>query len=187
MVRAIAITIWKYWDPIYFSFTRLQYLVHDKKEGVFRVRLTRYKGKEVELSDGNRICKNDLLLKIHLHNVKLLQDFSCIQNEILKGKGIFKQVKNSMPLLASYILNHPEEARIKGIIGITLINKGFKPLGFESVLPVNKFYCWFKKTTQIPIILISSSRVSLDSIKKHHPVYLMMSKDQLIEKYKKLV
>lgn len=186
LVRAVVLSIWSYLDPLYFSFTRLQYLVQDRnRQGVFRVRLTRYKGKDVELSDGSIIRKNDLLLKIHLHNVRLLKDFSCITNELSKGRGIFKRVKDSMPLLAAFMLNHPDEARIKGIIGITLINKGFRPLGFECVLPENKLYCWFKKITQIPIFLLSTSRFSMENIKKHHPVYLLMSKEQLIEKYKK--
>jgi hypothetical protein len=139
-------------DPIYFSLTRLQYLCPDRKgDGVFRVRLTRYKGKDVVLSNGVLICKNDLLLKIHLYNVRLLQGFTYNMNELLKGKGIFRRVTDSMPLLAEFVLNHPEETRIKGTIGITLINKGFRPLGFECVLPENKFYSRFKKIQQ-PIV-----------------------------------
>lgn len=187
VIRLICLSIWKWLDPVYFSFTRLQYPCPDRKEdGVFRVRLTRYKGKDVVLSDGVLICKNDLLLKIHLHNVRLLQDFSYNMNELSKGKGIFKLVTNSMPQLVTFILNHPEEARIKGIIGITHINKGFSPLGFECVLPENKFYSWFKKLQQLPIYLLSCSKISVVNIKKHHPVYLMMSTEKLLERYKQL-
>lgn len=188
LVRWVLLFIWKCLDPIYFSLTRLQYLSSNRKgEGVFRVRLTKYKGRDVVLSDGTMICKNDLLLKIHLHNVRLLHDFSYINNELSKGRGIFRRIMDSMPLLTSFILNHPEEARIKGIIGITLINKGFRQLGFECVLPENKVYSWFKKTLQIPIYLLSCSRVSVANIQKHHPVYLMMSKEKLMEKYKRPV
>ncbi len=188
LVRSVLLSIWKCLDLIYFSLNRLQYLSPDRKgKGVFRVRLTRYKGKDVELSDGIMICKNDLLLKIHLHNVRLLQDFSYIKNELSKGRGVFRQVMDSMPLLAVFIHNHPEEARIKGIIGITLINKGFRPLGFECVQPDNKLYSWFKKTSQIPIYLLSCSKVSVENIKKLHPVYLIMSKEKLMEKYKRPV
>lgn len=187
LFRPFLLTIWKYMDPLYFALTRLQYPCPDRKDGVFRVRLTRYKGKDVELSDGIIINKNDLLLKIHLHNVRLVQEFSNIKNELSKGRAIFIQVLQSMPHLTTFILNHPEEAKIKGIIGITLINKGFAPLGFECVLPENKLYLWFKKTSQIPIYLLSCSRVSVRKIKKIHPVYLIMSKEKLIEKYKKTV
>jgi hypothetical protein len=90
----------------------------------------------------------------------------------------------STPLLAAFIFHHPEEARIKGIIGVTLINKGFRPLDFDSIKPKNKLYNWYKKTSQIPIYLLSCSRISVANIKKHHPVYLMMSKEKLLKKYK---
>lgn len=184
MVRMILLTIWSWVDPIYFSLTRLQYLCKDRKDGVFRVRLTRYKGEDVVLSDGVTICKNDLLLKIHLHNIRLLQDFSTNINELSKGKGMLRRITASMPQLAQFILNHPEESRIKGIIGITLINKGFGPLGFECFLPGNKLYSLFKKTQQIPIYLLSSSNFSISNLNRHQPVYLMMSKEKLMEKYK---
>lgn len=183
LLRPFLLTIWRYVDPLYFALTRLQYPCQDQKEGVFRVRLTRYKGKDVVLSDGIIICKNDVLLKIHFHNARLLQELSNINHELSKGRAIFKQVLQSMPHLTTYILNHPEKAKIKGIIGITLINKGFAPLGFECFLPENKFYLWFKKTTQIPIYLLSCSKLSVRNIKKHQPVYLIMSKEKLLEKY----
>jgi hypothetical protein len=185
LLRPFFLTIWRYIDPIYFALTRLEYPCSDrKKEGVFRVRLTRYKGKDVVLSDGTAISKNDLLLKIHLHNVKLLRNLSGIKNELSKGKAIFQQILDSMPLLTAFILNHPEAGRIKGIIGITLIDKGFERLGFECFLPESKLYSWYKKTLQIPIYLLSCSKISLRNIKKHHPVYLMMSKEKLFETYK---
>ncbi|MFD2445536.1 hypothetical protein ACFSO7_16375 [Bacillus sp. CGMCC 1.16607] len=180
MIRGIFLFIWNVFDPFYFSLTRL------KRNGVFRVRLTRYKGKDVLLSDGMMICKNDLLLKIHLHNVKLLREFSNKKNELAKGRGVYRRVLESMPLLAEYIFNHPKEADIKGIIGITLINKGFRPLGFDCVKPNNKLYSIYKKISHIPIFLLSNPKFSFDNLKKHQSVYLMMSKKSLVKRYNHL-
>ncbi|MBX9973799.1 YkoP family protein [Cytobacillus firmus] len=185
MFRNILLSIWVFLDPLYYPFTRLQHLTADpEKGGVFRVRLTKYKGNDIELSDGVIIRKNDHLLKIHLHNVRLLNEFNYMKNELLKGRAIYKRVKDSMPLLTAFILNHPEETKIKGVIGITLINKGFSTLGFECILPKNKLYCWFKKTFQLPIYFLSCSKISAANIKKHRTVYLLMSKENLINKYK---
>lgn len=184
-LRLVLLSIWKFFDPYYFSLTRLQYLCPNRKgEGVFRVRLTKYKGNDIILSDGILISKNDLMIKIHLHNVRLLHEFYSIKNEVLKGRRVFKQVMESMPLLAEFVFNHPEKNRIKGIIGITLINKGFKTLGFECIQPKNKLYSLYKKTSHLPIYLLSSSRFSLANLKKHHPIYLMMSKEMLMKNYK---
>jgi hypothetical protein len=184
LVRFVFLSFWRYIDPIYFLLTRLQYLCSEQGKGIFRVRLTKYKGKDIILSDGTEICKNDLLVKIHLHNIKVIKDCTHIKNELSKGKAVFKMVQDSMPHLASYIHNHPSKGRIKGVIGITLINKGYKRLGFECVLPESKLYKQFKKISQLFIYLLSHSTISAENIKKHHLVYLMMSKEKLLEKYK---
>lgn len=187
-LRLYILWIWKIWDPIYYSFTRLQYIEPaGNKKTVFRVRLTKYKGKEVILSDGTRIRKNDVLLKIHLHNVRLLSEILNVKHELNKGRCIYKMVLYSMPVLADYIKNHPEEQKIKGIIGITMINKGVRHLGFECFFPENIFYLWLKKVSQLPIFFLSTSTMNVQNFKKHNPVYLMMSKEHLIKKYQTVV
>ena len=82
-MRSCLLSIWYLLDPLYFFFTRLT-LIDKRQSNVFRVRLTRYKGKEVILSDGTRI-KNDVLVKIHLHNVKLLKELQPIESAVRRG------------------------------------------------------------------------------------------------------
>ncbi len=77
-MRSCLLSIWYLLDPLYFFFTRLT-LIDKRQSNVFRVRLTRYKGKDVILSDGTRIKKNDVLVKIHLHNVKLLKELRLLK------------------------------------------------------------------------------------------------------------
>jgi hypothetical protein len=166
-------------------FTRLTSIKsNDSYRPIFRVRLTKYKGKDVCLPDGTKICKNDVLLKVHLHNVRLLRETLRIQNSVTQGRYIYKRVKQSMPYLAAYMNSHQNKANIKGVIGITLINKGIKNLGFECFEPENKFYKWFKKLSLFPIYLLSTQSVSYD-LNKHQLVYLMMSKNNLLAKYLK--
>ncbi|MFS0780257.1 YkoP family protein [Bacillus sp. 1P06AnD] len=184
LARGLFLKLWHVLDPVYCSFTRLQFVPASKKDVVLRVRLTRYKGMGTVLADGTAIRKNDLMVKIHLHNIKLLRECLHIKSELARGRAIFRKVKESMPHLTAFIDNHPDGAKIKGIIGITLINKGFLPLGFECILPESKLYTWYKKMTHIPIHLLSCSVFSIEKLKKHHTVYLMMSKQKLFDLYK---
>lgn len=184
--RRLLINIWHFFDPFYYLFTRLEQIIPDPEAGsTFRVRLTRYRGKDVVLSDGTKVCKNDIMLKIHLHNVKIMKDCLDIKSELTKGREVFKRVKNSMPHLAAFIENHPQEAQIKGILGITMINKGFLSLGFECVYPTSKLYSIYKKITHIPILLLANS-VSIAKLKTHKTIYLMMSKDKLFNFYQEV-
>ena len=117
-------------DPIYYYFTAKTNL--SSKEGnIFRVRLTKYKGKNFVLSDGTKINKNDLLVKIHLHNSKLLKEFKNMKSELKKARMIYNYVRNSLPEMDYYIQNHPYSSKIKGIIGISTLYKGSEKLGFE--------------------------------------------------------
>ncbi|WP_019241241.1 MULTISPECIES: YkoP family protein [Bacillus] len=184
-IRKMLIKIWLFVDPFYCSFTRLRLITSSlESDGVFRVRLTKYKGNDVILTDGTEVFKNDLFLKIHLHNVKVLNDSLNVKNEMLKGRQLYRKVKNSMPSLASFIRTHPDSERIKGVIGITMINKGYLSLGFDCVFPQNKMYSLYKKISHIPIYLLSKKNFSMEVLKKERIVYLMMSKDKLLDSYK---
>lgn len=183
-LRLSILSIWSFLDPLYYLCTRLHYV--DKSQdtkAIFRVRLTKYKGAQITLSDGTQILKNDTLLKIHLHNVRILKELKGLDNSLQKGKKIYKLVQQSMPLLTQFIMDHQKESDIKGIIGITMINKGVKKLGFETFEPKNYFYKRFKEISQLPIYLLSTPKPTFKKFKDHEPVYLVMSKGQLADKY----
>ena len=178
--------IWSVLDRVYYMFNRLTYLDKnvDGKRNIFRVKLTRYNGRDVLLADGIQIKKNDFLVKIHLHNVRLLTEIRNIKGEIRKGKFIYQCVESSLPGLVSYICSHQRKDEIKGIIGITTLNKGSSRLGFESFQIKNRYYKWFKFISFIPICLLFST-YPFRTMLKQPPTYLFMSKESLVEKYRK--
>jgi hypothetical protein len=178
------IQVWSLLDSAYFFCTRLQCLEQiTGNTNVFRVRLTRYKGREVLLSDGTLIKKNDLLIKIHLHNVRILNEMQCIDEKFKKTLFLYKKVQESLPGLAFYLLHHKNNDQIKGVIGITLIDKGYKRLGFESYSLSSRSYIWYKRISLYPIHILSISTPSFKRKKVRTPQYLFMSKDSLCEKY----
>lgn len=185
-MRGYVLSIWSKLDPIYFFCTRLTYLPNEDGEvQILRVRLTKYKGRSIVLSDGTEINKDDILVKIHLHNVRLLKEISLIKNEIKKAKIIYRYVQNSLPGVEQFIRNHPLAKDIKGIIGVTLLNKGCERLGFEAINLSNPIYIWFKWLTFLPIELISSQHSLLHDFKHRKPKYILMSKEKIVSLYKK--
>lgn len=181
-MRGYLLTIWNVIDPIYYKFTRLQYVTgKDQQNTVFRVRLTRYRGTSVVLRDGTAIQKNDLLLKIHLHNAKMLKKLYPIKSDIKRAVLIYHQIKDGLPELAKYIQSHDKVDQIKGIVGITSLYKGANRLGFEIVPIKSKIYLLFKQCAFIFIHLFATKS------RNNHPVYLFMSKEQLLAKYHQLI
>ncbi|TLS35086.1 hypothetical protein FCL54_22390 [Pseudalkalibacillus caeni] len=186
-MRLYLISIWTILDPFYYALTRLTYLDTENplKKSVLRVRLTKYKGRKVTLSDGTTLNKNDTMVKIHIHNVRVLREISFIKSDIKRALYLYKLVKEAMPCLAAYIDKHELQNEIKGIIGITLINKGYERLGFESVIIKSRIYRWFKLLSMYPIAFLSSTPEISVRKKKHRmpPNYLFMSKQALLKAY----
>lgn len=180
-IKLFFLTIWSLWDPVYYFFTRLCY-INRQSSNIFRVRLTRYKGREVELSDGTRITTNDVLVKLHLHNVILLRE-TFGMSPVQRTRFIKRKVERSLPELVEYLRKQSRYAEIKGIIGITFLNKGVHRLGFETVSIANGFYKWYKYITLLPIYMLFSVCPSIREWSQHKPMYLFMSKETLEQKY----
>jgi len=165
-------------DPIYYKLTRLRYVKNNEQQNtLFRVRFTRYKGTPVVLDDGTTIQRNDHLLKIHLHNAKMLKELYSIKSDMKRAVSIYHQIKYALPDLANYIHSHDKGKQIKAVIGITTLYKGADRLGFEIIPIKSKVYRLFKQCAFIFIHLFAMKS------RKHRPVYLFMSKNQLLTKY----
>ncbi|MBT2755594.1 hypothetical protein J7E71_06420 [Mesobacillus foraminis] len=179
-MRSYVLSIWSLLDPLYYSFTRLTYL--NGEDNIFRIRLTRYKGKKMILSDGAEINKNDIMVKIHLHNVRLLNELKDIKSDLRKARRIYSHVQKSLPGVEAYIRNHRRSDQIKGIIGITMLNKGCERLGFEVCDIAHPVYKCYKWITLLPIWILSSHRSG--HVFKQAPTYLFMSAETLSKLYK---
>lgn len=109
-----------------------------------------------------------------------------IKNDITKARFIYQHVKKSLPSLGSYIQNHSRADEIKGIIGISMLNRGADRLGFEFVSISSPFYKLFKWLAFIPICLLSNGDPIFKVMKNNissSPKYLFMSKENLLKIY----
>lgn len=184
VMRSCFLSIWNIIDPIYYFFTRLTYVqCENNRNSIFRVRITRYRGGDFILSDGTIIKTNDKLIKIHLHNAKLLRDLNKLKCEVRRGRYIFHNVMESLPGLAEYIEDHPRKDELKGIIGITSLHRGCNRLGFETCEIKSRVYRLLKKASFILIFFIASSTFSKKTYKKQEPKYLFMSINTLTNRY----
>ncbi|MBP1933558.1 YkoP family protein [Ammoniphilus resinae] len=181
MFQAI-LPFWGIIDQIYFQFNRLQFI--DKDGGnVFRVRPICYRGETLILKDGTEIHSGDLLLKIHLYNYALMKEMVGMRSEIRRALFVYQMVENSMPGLAKYLHLHPRSEEIKGVIGITLLNRGVRHLGFDSIPIANDYYRRWKKSYMVPMYYICHGFHKGNSNKKLDPKILVMSKNRLFESY----
>lgn len=174
-MKRYLLTLWNTLDPIYYNFTRLHHVAdHQRNKSIFRVRLTKYKGTTVVLKDGTTIHKNDLLLKIHLHNVRMIRELTQVDSEIKKALLLYHMIRDDLQCLSRYIEKHPRRYDIKAIIGITALHKGATKLGFDVFSLQNRYYLLIKQLTFSLIGYIANTS------HPDPPVYLFMSANQLL-------
>lgn len=175
--------IWSLLDKIYFYYSPLEY-VNQEGKNIFRVKYLTYRGKDILLSNGVSIQKNDLLLKIHLHNFLLMKEMINIENETKRALYVYKRVEESMPGLADFIRNHPQKDSIKGIIGITLLHRGVSRLGFEVKEIENYYYKRAKQFYMKPLFIFCHlNKRQRWKEKNLVPKFLIMSKEELLSRY----
>lgn len=173
---------WTLLDQLYYLCTRLEYV--NKQENIFRVRPMKYRGKDLHLSDGTLLKGKDLVLKIHLHNCLLMKELQGMEGQIRRALYVYDRVRESLPGLAQFIENHPNQKQIKGILGITLLHRGIHRLGFDAVEIPNPFYAKLKQAYLTPMFLFLHPRNSTSQEKdKLTPKFLAMSKDKLLQTY----
>ncbi|WP_274361792.1 YkoP family protein [Paenibacillus thermotolerans] len=181
--KTLVLAIWNLIDPIYFRCSRLQNVGDSGTvRNILRVRLSTYRGKNITLSDGTDINRGDILVKIHLHNVELLRNMLYINNEVVKGKLIYRRMEASLPKLAEYVINHPKADRIKAVMGISMLGKGSQFLGFETHPLTSHYYKVLKWLMQFALYALFVSQ-PYKSFRRQSIRYLMMSKRTLLERY----
>lgn len=181
-VKSWFISVWTLLDPLYYTCTRLKRIDSEREKNVFRVRLMKYRGKRVDFPDGSSLERGDLVVRIHLHNVYILQEMAGMNNELARAKWLYNTVRRSLPGVHDYLNNHPKKEQLKGIVGITLLNRGNRSLGFRTLPLYNPIFRLFRWVTLLPIHLLSADQ-PIRTLKKHRPVYLYMSKDELEARY----
>jgi len=182
LYQSMILPIWRLLDRIYYHSNRLQF-VDRLDENIFRVRLTKYRGYPLQMEDGTRIIKGDLLVKIHLHNYLLVKKMVHLKSDVKRALFAHEIVKESMPGLAHFIKSHPQRDRIKGVIGVTVLNRGIKRLGFHSFELKNPFYRNWKRLYMAPLTALCQGKWSHLWNDKLEPKYLVMSKDTLLGTY----
>lgn len=133
LVNASLLYAWRLWDQIYYYSSRLQYV--NKNHNVFRVVLLPYWGPELKSNQGMKIEKGDLIVKLHLHNCRLAEIIHHNKNAKALGILLLREVRNSLPGLASFIARHPKSEQIRGVVGTTFLHRGVESLGFSKSPP----------------------------------------------------
>lgn len=173
--RRLAFWLMEKWEHL---FARIYNIERISSTNALRLSKTRYSGPDLYDADGCLLAKSgDYVGELHLDNVRWLGTETDIQKIALRG---LRMTRDSLPALTLYAAENPDYEGIQVFLGLTLLYRGVKGLGFHiQDLPVNwhnrlvgfmqKFVMWFygpgiKKTgksrqTRLKLIWISRQQL----------------------------
>lgn len=179
IARRIFYRIWEKWEYIY---ARKNNIKRIDDHNLFRLSLSRYKGPDLINENGQLAAtKGDMIGEIHFDNIRFQSIGKNLENVGVKA---LKLVRKSLPTLAKYILINPEYKNIKVFLGITMLNKGAKGLGFHvQDYPNNTgLLIGLLQKILMNIYHPAGMKRKTNSLGSK-PKLVWISKDKLIEKY----
>lgn len=177
--RRIAFRLWEKWERFYAKYFKIS-RIDDRN--LFRLCVSRYRGPDLYNDQGELLAtKGDSVGEIHFDNIRFQAVGPNLQTV---GIRALKQVRLSLPNLVRYIRTHPDYDNVKVYIGVTMINKGAKGLGFniqEYPLSNGRLIGLLQKIL-LRIYHPAGHQRRTDSLGSK-PKLVWISKEKLIEKY----
>ncbi|WP_418888870.1 YkoP family protein [Paenibacillus apiarius] len=182
-------SIWMMWERVFDLFTRLR-SVSVSQYGICKLVVRRHHGQDVQCNDGHWVHAGDWVGELHLDNRQVLQ----LSRSVGPDRAALmtaRLLRDSLGQISLAMESTPELAKVKALTGITLLHRGIiYGLGFELHPMTSKWFRWIT-TWYLRFLLAvlhpSGKRRVKQSTGKLNPMMLMMTKQSLMQRYRKEV
>lgn len=178
------VALWLVWEKIFHVLFQLK--TPNPEDPIFHFRIRPYHGEPVAMNDGKALQPGDQVMEIHFDNKKLYEIGTRSRTTVQLAIQMIRGVEKTLPLLAQYVMDHPELSEVKALYGVSMINRGPEQFGFIITdLPKG----WFASSTKIYLKLLMSvihpagtSRLKEQS-QELVPKMIVMPMDVLLERF----
>ncbi|AET68412.1 putative xylanase/chitin deacetylase [Desulfosporosinus orientis DSM 765] len=180
MTRRLTYRFWEMWEK---GFARLYKIERISANNLLRLSQKRYKGPDLYSSDGRLLAKEgDIVGEIHFDNARFMGKETDTQSIALKA---LHKIKPSLAEVAAYINQNPNYAEIKVFLGLTLIHRGVKRLGFEvNDVPITfstRLIAFLQRS--IMRIYHPKGKVRAEKMNTIYPKLVFITREQLVCKW----
>ncbi|WP_081757029.1 polysaccharide deacetylase family protein [Gorillibacterium massiliense] len=132
------VTVFMLWEKLFIKIFGI--IPVDPENTFLQIRLREYHGSSMVLGDGVRIEKGDLVAEMHLNNDTLYQLGRTSRNAVHLAIQMIRRTEQILPQIATLFKSDPGYKDVKGLYGVSLINRGLEHLGFTVLdLPKGPF------------------------------------------------
>lgn len=176
--------LWQIWE---FCFARMAglKLVGNDRHVLFRLAIRNYRGKIMKLPNDTLLFPGDKVIELHLNNDFLQQLTTSTRSLEATAIALLRETRRSLPLLAQVVSQDPACQGAKALIGITIIHRGTRQLGFMVYdLPpiIRTIVAWYQRW-----LLFLMHPGGLSHIRRQWnklvPKKVVISREELLNRY----
>ncbi|WP_202078640.1 YkoP family protein [Caldalkalibacillus salinus] len=185
-MKTALMVLWALWDWLYFQCNRMQYV--SKGDNLFRVVRKTYRGPELKTKSGKCIKPGDEIIKIHIYNYGLAKEVLNHRSSFSLAIYLKNRMLQSLEGLTDYVTELPDQHKIVGIIGTSMLNRGAERLGFTTHEVDINFHFWIKGFLYKLIYMMvhpAGHQYLVAHGKRLKSKHLVMSLEELMERYAK--
>ncbi len=182
MKNMVVLMLLKIFKPLFLLLEKTIVWINDwnyipeSSEKIFYIVPHKYKGDELNLSDGTIIRKNDIVAEVHIDNLKT----KYIDN---KYKKIFRLFDKELKSLTYAIIKYKEFTKIKAYHGTTILHPIAKRKGFTIITVERSIKKYLLNLWDNILKIIFSKKNNSNSFLKSEPKECWISKETLLKRY----
>jgi hypothetical protein len=183
--KRILVWLWFQWESLFHILFQVKQI--DPANKLYFSRVKTYHGQAMLLDDGEEIRDGDRIIELHFNNRMLFHMLTETGSMVQLAVGMIRITKQTLPLLLKQIEIDPSMGNIKGVIGITMIHRGTKKLGFTIVdLPAGIFSYMTKYYLRVLLSVINPEGKQLIEHKGNvfTPKIVVLSVKELEKRYR---
>ncbi|GIO40246.1 polysaccharide deacetylase family protein [Paenibacillus apis] len=128
LFKKTIVALWMAWEKLFHLLFRLKTINPENPLMHFRVRS--YRGQQVTMSDGSVLTAGDRVMELHIDNKLLFELGMKSKSPVQLAIKMVRRMEQEMPLIARYVADHAELAKVKALYGVSMINRGPEKFGF---------------------------------------------------------
>lgn len=128
LFKRMLVACWLGWDKLFHLMFRVK---RTGADSIFHYRKRKYRGKTLELANGTTIETDDEVIELHLDNRMLVRLMMESRSMMHVAILLIREVEKGLPKLAEQLVGKDAFKQVRGLYGVTMINKGASQFGFD--------------------------------------------------------
>ncbi|MCL6557248.1 MAG: polysaccharide deacetylase family protein [Firmicutes bacterium] len=179
--------LFRLWDKAIRRLLRIEDVVAGGRPTMFRIALRKYRGKTRVLPDGTVLRRGDFIGELHVNN-EFIQNISASLGEADPARLVFsakKTARQSLAALAGWLKENPRYAKVKAVVGLSILHRGSQSLGFTpfEISPLLSLPVFWYESMYLAAYHPAGKARLAGHRQKLRPKLVAMSKEELFRRY----